>query len=976
MGAVTMTTQVNEDERQCYLDDVISENVGWIRIQEKTFKRWMNEHLKHRKLEVEDITEDLNDGLALINLLEVLSHKSIGRNYTKKPRINAQKMENIVATFNFMKGEGIKIVNIDSTDIMQGNMKLTLGLIWTLIFNYQIAANLKDDNSGGGPKKKLLNKINQKLQPSGRKAKNFTGDWTDGTLLACLVNCIAPGLIPNYTILNPDDKIENVKMAMDLAETWLGVPKLLAPEDMASTSADDLSNMTYLSGFLDCKVKEGAPVVYPNRCIARGPGVSGVGLLPGKPATFEIDASKCGAGDVVVTVDGPEGSDPVKVEYSAGGDTPGVYTGSYHPKDEGEYTVNVTFCGVDVPKAPFKVKIYNDGPRNKVDPKKVKVEGPGLTGDMILPDENAWFKINYLEAGPAEPKVEIVGPDSQPIAFNVEQDGKGEQYVSYKPPKFGMYNVAINFGGMPLPNSPYKVKISPKVDASKVKVAGLAQIVRIGDSPVFNIDTTTAGEGKMEAQVVSPSGKLLDFVLDDDDAGHHTLKINPSEMGTHTISLVYGKVPVPHGPFTVKVRPESEPDKVKVHIENSVIRLGEPTKFKIDSTEAGNGDLVVRILDSLGNEVDVEHDQNGYGLDTFTFTPKKEGDYVVDVTFAGEPVTEARLAAEPRLKLDKLNIFGDGLNSNKPLKVGEECKMTIDASRAMTGDIVIREKDPNKMGAEDPADLELLVVGPDGRPVTLEIEESEPGVFKVAFTPDKAGNYLFVAESEGVAAPKCPIPLKARGLKSVKVYGPGIEPSGNLCGFDTHFVVDAREAGEEQLFVDIVGPGTGEFKPVPTITEPKKGLFNIKYDVSLHNNYDVNVKYGEDSLNQGKPYKPKVHTHSVGAFPNSRRRVEIQITHLSLEAPSSCSVDDYIDIRLKYAQRFKSTAKVCGPAQPPTVKVIGPARKLVDTKTSVKDSTYKIRASPVELGAHKVVVRCSDSDLVYGSFSNMFEITK
>ena len=47
-------------------------------------------------------------------------------------------MENIVATFNFMKGEGIKIVNIDSTDIMQGNMKLTLGLIWTLIFNYQV----------------------------------------------------------------------------------------------------------------------------------------------------------------------------------------------------------------------------------------------------------------------------------------------------------------------------------------------------------------------------------------------------------------------------------------------------------------------------------------------------------------------------------------------------------------------------------------------------------------------------------------------------------------------------------------------------------------------------------------------------------------------------------------------------------------------------------------------------------------------
>ena len=37
--------------------------------------------------------------------------------------------------------------------------------------------------------------------------------------------------------------------------------------------------------------------------------------------------------------------------------------------------------------------------------------------------------------------------------------------------------------------------------------------------------------------------------------------------------------------------------------------------------------------------------------------------------FAGEPVGEFKVAAEPRLKLDRLNIFGDGLNSNKPLKV-------------------------------------------------------------------------------------------------------------------------------------------------------------------------------------------------------------------------------------------------------------------------------------------------------------------
>ena len=157
--------------------------------------------------------------------------------------------------------------------------------------------------------------------------------------------------------------------------------------------------------------------------------------------------------------------------------------------------------------------------------------------------------------------------------------------------------------------------------------------------------------------------------------------------------------------------------------------------------------------------------------------------------------------------------------------------------------------------------------------------------------------------------------------------------------------------------------------------EQKKGLYHVKYDAGLHNRYGVHVKYGEESLNKGKPYKTKVHTHSVGVFPNSRRQLEIQVTHLSLQAPENGSVDDYIDIKLNYAERFRQMASVCGPAQPPAVKILGPGRKLVQTKTAVQDGVYSVRASPVETGAHKVQVRCSESDLVYGTFSNLFEIT-
>lgn len=84
----------------------------WKRIQKKTFTRWCNEHLKAQKLFVEDLSSDLSDGVRLIVLIEVLARKMLGR-YNKRPRVYAQKMENVQLALDFlMKKERIRLVNI------------------------------------------------------------------------------------------------------------------------------------------------------------------------------------------------------------------------------------------------------------------------------------------------------------------------------------------------------------------------------------------------------------------------------------------------------------------------------------------------------------------------------------------------------------------------------------------------------------------------------------------------------------------------------------------------------------------------------------------------------------------------------------------------------------------------------------------------------------------------------------------------
>ena len=88
----------------------------WKLIQQKTFTRWCNEHLRHQGMIIDDLAVDLSDGLRLIALLEVLSQKRIKR-YNKKPRMRAQKLENVQVALDFIAYEKIKLVNIGTSMI-------------------------------------------------------------------------------------------------------------------------------------------------------------------------------------------------------------------------------------------------------------------------------------------------------------------------------------------------------------------------------------------------------------------------------------------------------------------------------------------------------------------------------------------------------------------------------------------------------------------------------------------------------------------------------------------------------------------------------------------------------------------------------------------------------------------------------------------------------------------------------------------
>ncbi|XP_037087447.1 filamin-A-like [Pollicipes pollicipes] len=91
----------------------LAKDAQWKRIQQNTFTRWANEHLKVASRHIGSLETDLQDGLNLIALIEVLSGKRMPK-HSRRPAFRSQKLENVSVALRFLeRDEHIKIVNIE-----------------------------------------------------------------------------------------------------------------------------------------------------------------------------------------------------------------------------------------------------------------------------------------------------------------------------------------------------------------------------------------------------------------------------------------------------------------------------------------------------------------------------------------------------------------------------------------------------------------------------------------------------------------------------------------------------------------------------------------------------------------------------------------------------------------------------------------------------------------------------------------------
>ncbi|XP_048010070.1 plectin isoform X7 [Megalobrama amblycephala] len=236
------------------------------RVQKKTFTKWVNKHLiKHRRAEtqrhVNDLYEDLRDGHNLISLLEVLSGETLTRERDvvrsvrlprERGRMRFHKLQNVQIALDFLRRRQVKLVNIRNDDIADGNPKLTLGLIWTIILHFQISDIQVNGQSDDMSAKEKLLLWSQRMVDGyhGIRCDNFTTSWRDGKLFNAVIHKHEPRLIDMSRVYHQSN-LENLEQAFSVAEQQLGVTRLLDPEDVDVPHPDEKSIITYVSSLYD-----------------------------------------------------------------------------------------------------------------------------------------------------------------------------------------------------------------------------------------------------------------------------------------------------------------------------------------------------------------------------------------------------------------------------------------------------------------------------------------------------------------------------------------------------------------------------------------------------------------------------------------------------------------------------------------------------------------------------------------------------
>ena len=694
---------------------------------------------------------------------------------------------------------------IDPNDIVDGNLKLLLGVLWRLIFKYHISAFLKKRSFGAittplksemegasdgeasamqGNTTTLLAWFQASLPQF--QITNFTKDWNDGVKISALVNYCKPGLIPNWDQKNPQNAVENTQNAIMLAHEHFNIPEVIHAEDLAVESPDKLVVMTYLSYFC-CPGSPGEKVLLE---------WVGVVVPEMKITNFTSDWKDGEALCSLVAAFAP----------------------SAIPRDDldGKTNLEMTSTALQVAQEEFGIKPFFT-PEEFISPdfdqlsvmvyltyfRFIKEErrklpylsaiGTGITGAEV--GGNAELQIEGDEVDESIVEVRVTSPDLNEVEVQEVPSRSGTPGFQYRPTVPGYYTVEVKYSGEHVKGSPYKVRHLPSLD-SVTDGRGLHRAC-VGMEAKFSVDISSFGEGALNLRVLDPDETPLDVIMEkEEEEGRHVYNVTytPLKSGEHTIDLEwYCNLDSDEGnpedsfntvecSYTVSVFDVSKCIITGSGLTQAVI--GELTSFQINTATVGKGSLSA-FMTGPGNPdlnlVSILDDVYSY-----EYMPT-EGTFQFDIRWEMVPIPGSPFKVTPVVNTPAAQC----VVKEKPTDAIRVCKPVS---------IIVSTPDDTS------CELNARLTGPR-TDKECNISTIEENIYALTMCPIEVGTYEVHITYGGTPIPSSPLQFDVNDPTKCWVVNPEALATGSWqCGQQVLVRVSTSQAGKGKLTGKVSGP--------------------------------------------------------------------------------------------------------------------------------------------------------------------------
>ncbi len=238
--------------------------VPWIDVQKRVFTRWINYHLSTSPAasncpRIVELFEDCRDCVAFCRLVEALDNGRLrdkaGGDVIESDAVVDEtcRLENGNRFLRYCRESNVHLADTSAKDLTDGDESAVLDVLWRLVLvfpreNHSVHGVGRNDllrwckdtiarNNGAGNKHR------------GVHVQNFTKSWSDGRAFVALLHAHFPDEIDGpdecSAVGGPGHAVEQ---AFSVAESKLGVPRLLDVSDVADNPyPDEKSVATYVA---------------------------------------------------------------------------------------------------------------------------------------------------------------------------------------------------------------------------------------------------------------------------------------------------------------------------------------------------------------------------------------------------------------------------------------------------------------------------------------------------------------------------------------------------------------------------------------------------------------------------------------------------------------------------------------------------------------------------------------------------------